>query len=99
MTTAPDPEDYRLVWRAAAAAARTPWTVTGTCSKCSQQVLVDRVTTPDPPGKRLPLICVPCALADPGKREDVIKTWAAARLFEHLLFPETELKEDHEHDH
>jgi hypothetical protein len=83
-----DSEALRLCWRAAdRLAPPTPAAVVEACGRCGEPVLVDRVATPDPPGAPLPLLCVPCAYADPELRENVIRTWKAARRLASALPP------------
>ena len=77
----------RLVWRAADAVARTPAAVVEPCGRCGQPSLVDRLATPDPAGTVLPLVCVPCALADPEMRDDVLRTWKASAVLANALPP------------
>jgi hypothetical protein len=70
----------RLVWRVADETAPRPkGVVVEPCGRCSQPSLVDRVTTPDPPGPPSALVCVPCALADPEMRDQVLRMHAAQR--------------------
>lgn len=77
----PGKDRARLVWRVAdEPSQKTPTAIVEACSRCSQQVFVDRVITPDPPGERLALVCVPCALADPEGRDQVLRIWEAQAM-------------------
>lgn len=84
----PGGERARLVWRVAdEPSRRTPAAIVEACSRCSQPVFVDRVITPDPPGEQLVLVCVPCALADPEERDQVLRIWEAQQRLMSVLPP------------
>ena len=73
----------RLVMAVADAApwARTPTACIEACAVCLRPAYVDRVGTPDPPGEVLTLVCVTCALEDPGSRPQALSMITAmARL-------------------
>jgi len=76
----PDDERTRIVWRVGdGPSLHGPASVVETCGRCSHPVYVDRVVTPDPPGCRVTLVCVPCGLADPLMRDAVLRMWKATR--------------------
>lgn len=88
MTPVPDDGRIRVVWRVGDELTPIPATaVVETCSRCRHPVYVDRVITPDPPGCRAVLVCVPCGLADPEMRDWVLRMHAAQRRLTSVLPP------------
>lgn len=67
--------------------ACTPTAVIEACAVCLRPAYVDRVTTPDPPGEALALVCVACALENPETRPQAIRMMTAAERLGSFLPP------------
>lgn len=64
-----------------------PGAVVEACVACCQPAFVDRVGSPDPFGVRLPLICVPCGLENPGTRGQVVRMCTTVNRMAAVLPP------------
>ena len=65
----------------------TPGSVIDVCAVCYRAVYVDRVSTPDPPGDPLTLVCTTCSLENPGTRPQVLRMMTAAVRLGSVLPP------------
>jgi hypothetical protein len=55
----------------------SPTSVIEACAVCREPAYVNRISTPDPPGETLPLVCTECALENPDTRPQVLRIMTA----------------------